>query len=136
MMEIALYKNIEHGYIVAGEVETYENNNGHIITSLIVDVDFTMLDKSDTAQQEIAIIDDQIKVVMAESENKLTELKRRKSELLAIGCDEQLIADEAKDHKAKEERDALTEERLTADMMACDKADQEHNARMEKVWDL
>ena len=56
--------------------------------SEVIEVDLPMLDNKTVVNNQVAIIDKQITKVMADSEASITNLNRRKQELLAIGHDE------------------------------------------------
>ncbi len=89
-MKIALYKNVvydnESVYTANG---FFEDHDDYVRISEIVEVDFKMLPYGVAAEKEIALIDKQINEEMADHSVKISQLESRKSELLAIGVDDE-----------------------------------------------
>jgi len=64
---------------------SYYTDQGYVILTEAVEIDFPELPKEVVVNNEIASIDKKITEIMAKSEASITVLKTRKQELLAIG---------------------------------------------------
>ncbi len=88
-MKIALYKNVlydnESVYAANG---FFEESEDYVRISEIIDIDFKMLPYGEAEEKEIALIDKQINEELADHSVKISQLESRKSELLAIGVDD------------------------------------------------
>ena len=92
-MKLILLKNVKYSY----EVVVEANDDGgapspyidddYAVMSEAIDVEFPKLSSKKIIDGQVAVIDKQIKKVMADSEASITALKGRKQELLAITCD-------------------------------------------------
>ncbi len=88
-MKIALYKNIRYdNQSVYAANGFFDDDDGYIRLSEIIDIDFKMLPYCVAAEKEIALIDKQINKELADHSVKISQLESRKSELLAIGVDD------------------------------------------------
>jgi len=87
-MKIAIYRS-EHTDIIA-EADTWIGGSAsYVRVSEIVDVEFTMLPKSETQAKELALIDAQIEELQANYGSKISHLQAKRQELLAIGHDDE-----------------------------------------------
>ena len=77
-MRIALYKDIEHGYQNVHEVTDYMDKlSDYIRLTEIIEVDFKLLPYGEAEKKEIAIIDQAINKVQADSAIKINALNQR-----------------------------------------------------------
>ena len=87
-------KNVAHDYELLvvvdknGKASFYDDDGNHVRLSEVVEVDFSELDKESVVSNEVAIIENQITKVKADSQASLTVLEGRKQELLSIGHEE------------------------------------------------
>lgn len=81
-MKVALYKNVKYGFETASG-EGFENGE-YARVSEFADIEFIPLPYGESEKMQIAIIDKEIKSVMANSEQAINVLEQRKAELLAL----------------------------------------------------
>lgn len=83
--KVALFKNTEYGNCGPIGVDGHESDDyslpGYVRVSEWVVIDFPDIDATD---EQVAAIDEKITELRAEFQNSLTNLERRKAELLAI----------------------------------------------------
>lgn len=82
-MKIALFKNIEFGFdlILSKSMENYE---GHIRISEYIDPDFPPRSDADIVTEQISAMKSAKAEILAEAQNRATEIDRQIGELLAI----------------------------------------------------
>ncbi len=87
--KVAMFKDISCGFLSESvcDVNIFKRISGYVQITETVEVEFTLLNDGEAEKQEIAIIEKKITEEMAESESRLTKLKQRKQELLAIGSE-------------------------------------------------
>ncbi len=88
-MKIALYKNIRYDFESVNEAnDFFEESEDHVRISEIIEVDFKMLPYYVAAEKKNSLIDKQINEELADHNVRIIKLESRKSELLAIGVDD------------------------------------------------
>lgn len=80
--KIALFKSSSGTLIEAGDF--FEDYPDYVRISEYKEIEFTPLSQSAIIEKQCEALDKQEQSVMAEYENKLTDIRRRKAELLAI----------------------------------------------------
>lgn len=65
----------------------YWTDEGHVQLTEVVEIDFPDLKKEDIVKNQVITIDNKIQDTLAKCEIAVNQLKERKQELLAIGCD-------------------------------------------------
>ena len=82
-MKIAQFRSSVYNLISVSD-EVLERCEDYVRISEYVEVDFVERNKEDVVNDEIAVIDTQIKTVNLDAYKKTSELEQRKAELLAI----------------------------------------------------
>lgn len=80
--KIALFKSPYGTLVEAGDY--FDEHTDYVRISEYKEIEFTPLSQSAIIETQCEVLDKQEQSVMAEYENKLTDIRRRKSELLAI----------------------------------------------------
>ena len=83
-LKIALYQTEHNTEIVDKADRWIESNDSYVRVSHIQKVDFEMIEHSAIVGGQVKQIDKKIEMLQAETENEITELKRRRNELLAL----------------------------------------------------
>ena len=83
--EIALFQN-KYGYI--SEWRSDWDNDDYVRISEPVTVTYKPLDRDEVLKARVKALDNEIKAVRAEAENKINDLKDQKQRLMAITCEE------------------------------------------------
>ena len=90
-MKVCLVEDMTWGGISAQHIEDRHDHDepikGYVRVSEIVEIDFQMLTTPDVVARQVAILDEQERVVHLAAQEKILEIQRKKSELLAIGHD-------------------------------------------------
>jgi hypothetical protein len=87
-MKIALYKTEYCTSAVFEASDWMDNEGSYIRISEIIEVEFVMLTKAETLSKEISLIDAQIEDLQMDYGSRISKLKEKKQELLAIGVDQ------------------------------------------------
>lgn len=80
--KIALFKTSYGSILEAGDY--FDDHTDYVRISEYKEIEFTPLSQYAIIEKQCEALDKQEQSVMAEYENKLTDIRRRKSELLAI----------------------------------------------------
>ncbi len=79
----ALFKNMEHDFECTAD-ESFDSTAGYVRLSEYVDIDFPELPSEDVVGMQVAMINDEIQRVQADTEIKLSGLRQKRDELLAL----------------------------------------------------
>ena len=87
-MKICLVKSMAYDFISAQEIaegsDPDEPITGYVRVSEIVEIDFQMCATAETVARQVEILDEQEKVVHLAAQEKILEIQKKKSELLAL----------------------------------------------------